>query len=102
MRRTAAVLLLLAVTPGVRAAEDDLRFFDEKVQPLLKLHCYACHSHAAGKIKGGLTLDSRSGWEKGGQIGTGHRAARGRRQPAHQGRPLQGRQTAHAAEGPAP
>src|SRR5262249_21638654 len=35
----------------------------------LKQHCYACHSHAAKKMKNGLALDSRSGWEAGGDSG---------------------------------
>ncbi|MBL9153593.1 MAG: PSD1 domain-containing protein [Verrucomicrobiales bacterium] len=43
-------------------------FFLEKIEPLLKQRCYECHSHA-GKIKGGLVLDSKSGWERGGESG---------------------------------
>jgi len=48
--------------------EADEEFFATKVQPLLAARCYECHSHGK-KIKGGLTLDSRSGWEKGGESG---------------------------------
>ena len=44
-------------------------FFKENVQPILKQHCYECHSHRANKVSGGLVLDSRSGWEKGGDSG---------------------------------
>ena len=62
--------LLVGVGVGVNApvlrAED---FFTAKVEPLLKQHCYECHSHAVGKMKGGLTLDSRSGWAEGGDGG---------------------------------
>ena len=43
--------------------------FTKHVLPILKQHCYACHSHQAGKAKGGLVLDSRSGWAKGGESG---------------------------------
>jgi hypothetical protein len=43
-------------------------FFDAKVQPLLARRCYECHSHEK-KIKGGLALDSRSGWQQGGDNG---------------------------------
>ena len=50
----------------IEAAEAD--FFDSKVLPVLQRRCYECHSHEK-KIKGGLTLDSRSGWEKGGDTG---------------------------------
>ncbi len=46
----------------------DADFFMTQVQPLLAARCYECHSHGK-KIKGGLTLDSRSGWEKGGDGG---------------------------------
>ena len=42
--------------------------FRDQVEPILRRRCYECHSHA-GKIKGGLALDSRSGWEKGGESG---------------------------------
>ncbi len=50
------------------ASISDDNFFTTKVQPLLIERCYECHSHGK-KIKGGLTLDSRSGWEKGGEGG---------------------------------
>lgn len=49
------------------AAADD--FFASKIEPLLKTRCYECHSHESGKMKGGLTLDSRSGWAEGGDSG---------------------------------
>jgi len=51
---------------GAEARGVDL--FSSKVLPLLKQRCFECHSHEK-KIKGGLALDSRSGWEKGGQSG---------------------------------
>ena len=44
-------------------------FFATKIEPLLKLRCYECHSHASSKMKGGLALDSKSGWETGGDTG---------------------------------
>ncbi|HQW30116.1 MAG TPA: DUF1549 domain-containing protein, partial [Verrucomicrobiales bacterium] len=43
-------------------------FFTSKIEPLLKKRCYECHSHEK-KMKAGLTLDSRSGWEQGGDSG---------------------------------
>ena len=46
----------------------DFRFFEQEVRPLLVEHCYACHS-AGEKIKGGLALDSKPGWQKGGDSG---------------------------------
>jgi hypothetical protein len=45
---------------------DDL--FSSKIEPLLKQRCFECHSHEK-KIKGGLALDSKSGWETGGESG---------------------------------
>jgi len=47
---------------------EEIAFFREKVEPILKIKCYECHSHE-NKIKGGLALDSRSGWLKGGDNG---------------------------------
>ena len=44
--------------------------FENKVRPLLKARCYSCHSHDSGKAKGGLVLDSKQGWQKGGGLGT--------------------------------
>ncbi|MGV2340249.1 MAG UNVERIFIED_CONTAM: DUF1549 domain-containing protein [Planctomycetaceae bacterium] len=43
--------------------------FLENIEPLLREHCYGCHSHAAGVMEGGLTLDWRSGWAEGGSRG---------------------------------
>jgi mono/diheme cytochrome c family protein len=64
MRRLAFLLCSLAsLSPG-RGDE----FFTTKIEPLLKQRCFECHSHAT-KMKGGLTLDSRSGWEQGGDLG---------------------------------
>ena len=48
---------------------DGEHFFIQQIEPLLKQHCLECHSHAAGEISGGLTLDSRSGWFQGGERG---------------------------------
>jgi DNA-binding GntR family transcriptional regulator len=43
-------------------------FFQKQVLPVLEKRCFECHSHRK-KIKGGLALDSRAGWEKGGDSG---------------------------------
>ncbi len=66
MRRWLPLLLAVALRPALGADGD--AFFEAKVQPLLVERCYECHSHGK-KIKGGLTFDSRSGWEKGGDTG---------------------------------
>jgi cytochrome c553 len=52
-----------------KAAEsEDVAFFEKQIRPLLVAHCYECHS-ASAKIKGGLALDTKEGWEKGGDAG---------------------------------
>jgi hypothetical protein len=53
---------------GVTAHAADSAYFDSTVLPILRQRCFECHSHGA-KIKGGLALDSRSGWEEGGDSG---------------------------------
>jgi hypothetical protein len=71
MERAASIFLALCVVAAapVRAA-DDFSFFREKVEPVLKAHCYKCHSAEAEKIKGGLLLDSKEEMERGGETGT--------------------------------
>lgn len=65
-----ALLPLVAVLAAdAPAAETGLEFFEKKVRPILTKHCYACHSSAAKKAKGGLLLDSRAGLRKGGESG---------------------------------
>jgi hypothetical protein len=49
--------------------KDQLEFFESKVRPILSDRCYTCHSIEQGKAKGGLTLDTRPGWIKGGDDG---------------------------------
>ena len=48
---------------------EDTAFFESKVLPVLQSRCYECHSHTH-KIKGELALDSKAGWNKGGEHGT--------------------------------
>jgi hypothetical protein len=57
---------ILVIVSSSLASADDL--FSSKIEPLLKQRCFECHSHEQ-KIKGGLALDSKSGWEKGGESG---------------------------------
>src|SRR3954464_15588550 len=65
-RHRSALLLAMCGWAGAAHADD---LFASKVEPLLKERCYKCHSHESGKMKGGLTLDSKSGWEEGGDDG---------------------------------
>jgi len=61
------VFLILGWLTGLSSVFAD-EFFTSKIEPLLKQRCYECHSHEK-KMKGGLTLDSKSGWERGGDLG---------------------------------
>jgi hypothetical protein len=54
--------LLAAPTP------QQIEFFESKIRPILAQECYECHSTGTKK-KGGLVLDSRPGWQAGGESG---------------------------------
>ena len=56
---------MFAAPPG----EDGSKFFERSIRPLLVERCYECHSTQAKKTRGGLNLDSRDGWVKGGDRG---------------------------------
>jgi hypothetical protein len=62
------ITALLLAPLALLAAGDDDAFFESKVRPVLINRCYECHS-AEKKIKGGLNLDSRAGWQAGGDNG---------------------------------
>ena len=64
------IALLFPLVAATAATESSgLAFFEQKVRPVLVEHCYACHSAEAKKLKGNLYLDSKAGWEKGGDSG---------------------------------
>ena len=58
-----------AVASDAGLSPEQIEFFEEKIRPLLSDYCYKCHSAGAEKIKGGLLLDSRTGWARGGDSG---------------------------------
>ena len=61
-------LFLLSATAAVAAPNaESLKFFEKDVRPLLVEACQECHGPQ--KHKGGLRLDSRQGWEQGGDSG---------------------------------
>lgn len=68
-RVLACVVVAFAALQAHSQPLSDEAFFQQKVQPLLAQHCMQCHSHDAGKMKGGLTLDSKAGWQAGGNEG---------------------------------
>jgi hypothetical protein len=70
--RIAVVLVLALPAPAWSADEEGIRFFEQKIRPVLAKNCYACHStqaRDAKKLKGGLYLDSAAGIAAGGESG---------------------------------
>src|SRR5688572_29442899 len=57
-----------APTPEKLSAAQS-KFFESRIRPLLATACYKCHSAEDRAAKGGLTLDTRDGWAKGGKRG---------------------------------
>lgn len=68
MKRSIQCLIFGFLALSAARAEDGLAFFESQVLPVLQQRCYECHSHEK-KIKGGLALDLRKGWETGGDSG---------------------------------
>lgn len=65
----ASVLLWFAVQVGqAQTQSKDTQFFETKIRPLLIQHCHQCHSNDK-KAEGGLRLDTKSGWQLGGESG---------------------------------
>ncbi|PQO44392.1 hypothetical protein C5Y93_19520 [Blastopirellula marina] len=61
-------LLSLSLSASyLQAADDDEAFFEQRIRPILVEHCYDCHSGV--NSEGGLLLDTRQGWHKGGDNG---------------------------------
>jgi hypothetical protein len=65
----AAGVLVLGVVGPAAADDAGVAFFEKRIRPLLIERCYECHSTEKGKSKGGLLLDSRAAWSKGGDSG---------------------------------
>ena len=63
------VFVFAACGMNLVAAESDDEFFEAKIRPILVKRCEACHSSKLGKTQSGLALDSRQGWQKGGESG---------------------------------
>jgi hypothetical protein len=55
-----------SMQPPTKAQID---FFESKIRPIFANNCYRCHSPANGNPRGGLELDWKGGWEKGGSEG---------------------------------
>ena len=46
-----------------------VEFFESKIRPALVKHCAECHSSQSDPLQGGLSLESRSAWKRGGDSG---------------------------------
>lgn len=67
-RAIGAAILTALARHSVHAAEPDpIEFFEKKIRPVLIAECVDCHN--AEKQKGGLRLDHREAWMKGGDSG---------------------------------
>ena len=70
MIRLSPILLALSVALPLRAAEGGaLDLFENRIRPVLVDRCLECHGAGAEKIRGGLLLDTKAGWEMGGASG---------------------------------
>ena len=60
-----ALSMVAAGSDGTAGQE----YFETHIRPLFAEHCYKCHSVDAEKLKANLYLDSRAGWQTGGDSG---------------------------------
>ena len=68
--RFALLASLLALRSHAADSPAGHDLFENKIRPLLIEHCLKCHDGAASeKPKGGLALNTRDGWAKGGEHG---------------------------------
>ena len=73
MTRVRLFLLLLSISacsPShalAQEGEHEKKFFEDRIRPLLVKHCYECHG--ADVAEGKLRLDTKTGWERGGERG---------------------------------
>ncbi|WP_425613930.1 PSD1 and planctomycete cytochrome C domain-containing protein [Anatilimnocola sp. NA78] len=66
------MLCLCAKLYAQAPAEEEVKFFEQKIRPVLVQHCYSCHSVAAReqkKLQADLYLDSAAGLLAGGESG---------------------------------
>lgn len=68
VRSTLPLLALMTTSPAEEPAYQPERFFRRQIEPILEKRCYKCHS-AAHEVEGGLALDTKSGWQTGGEAG---------------------------------
>ena len=75
MKRFSVALLgcLLAFATGAAEEEEPAyepaKFFRTQILPILEKRCFECHSEKEGSADGGLVLDTKAGWIRGGDHG---------------------------------
>jgi len=68
MKKLLSFSFLVSLGQLLAATPQQIEFFESKIRPILAQECYECHSTATKK-KGSLLLDSRAGWQAGGESG---------------------------------
>ena len=63
-----SALANVAAEEGKSPAYEPDEFFRIQILPILEARCFKCHS-SDHEAEGGLSLDSRAGWETGGENG---------------------------------
>ena len=73
IRSSILLATILTLGSSVRAELSDpaesLKFFEEKIRPVLAEKCYSCHSADAKKVKGSLQVDHLQHLLAGGETG---------------------------------
>jgi len=69
LNAAAVAAVSAAATAATEPTPEQAAFFENKVRPILSEACYKCHSLEQGKSKGGLTVDTKEGLQKGGENG---------------------------------
>ena len=58
------------VSVHAHADDEQLKFFETRIRPVLVQHCFPCHSQQASTLQGGLWVDSLEGLLTGGDSGS--------------------------------
>ena len=68
---TVMIFLVMIIAGQLTRADETagIEYFETHIRPLFAEHCYKCHSADAKKLKANLYLDSRAGWQSGGDSG---------------------------------
>ncbi|MCH2205880.1 MAG: PSD1 and planctomycete cytochrome C domain-containing protein [Lentisphaerales bacterium] len=68
MRFTVSIFVIFSLLSSL-SGNEGFAFFEKKIRPALKTHCYRCHSDEENRIKGGLLVDTKMGLLQGGDSG---------------------------------